>query len=144
LPTGGTIIGLQGIRDAYETGRGTFRMRATCTIEQITPRRKGIVVTELPYNVGPERVVTKIKELVTSKKLQGIADLKDLTDRHKGVGLVIEMKNSVGPEAVLEEVERLTRMEQTFGINSIALVDGEPRTLGLRGLLQVYGNRRLD
>ncbi|SEM50773.1 DNA gyrase subunit A [Nonomuraea pusilla] len=144
LPTGGMIIGLQGVRDAYETGRGTFRMRATCTVEQITPRRKGIVVTELPYNVGPERVVTKIKELVTSKKLQGIADLKDLTDRHKGLRLVIEVKNGFIPEAVLEELYRLTPMEETFGINNVALVDGEPRTLGLRELLQVYVDHRIE
>ncbi|MEO3794259.1 DNA topoisomerase IV subunit A [Nonomuraea sp. B10E15] len=144
LPTGGSIIGLQGVRDAYETGRGTFRMRATCTVEQITPRRKGIIVTELPYNVGPERVVTKIKELVTSKKLQGIADLKDLTDRHKGLRLVIEIKNGFIPEAVLEELYRLTPMEETFGINNVALVDGEPRTLGLREMLQVYVDHRLE
>ncbi|WP_327090712.1 DNA topoisomerase IV subunit A [Nonomuraea sp. NBC_01738] len=144
LPTGGSIIGLQGIRDAYESGRGTFRMRAKCAVEQITPRRKGIIVTELPYNVGPERVVTKIKDLVTSKKLQGIADLKDLTDRHKGLRLVIEIKNGFVPEAVLEELYRLTPMEETFGINNVALVDGEPRTLGLRELLQVYVGHRLE
>ncbi|GAA1670563.1 DNA topoisomerase IV subunit A [Nonomuraea maheshkhaliensis] len=144
LPTGGSIIGLQGVRDAYETGRGTFRMRAKCEVEQITPRRKGIIVTELPYNVGPERVVTKIKELVTSKKLQGIADLKDLTDRHKGLRLVIEIKNGFIPEAVLEELYRLTPMEETFGINNVTLVDGEPRTLGLRELLQVYVDHRLE
>ncbi|MEV4394324.1 DNA topoisomerase IV subunit A [Nonomuraea sp. NPDC049607] len=144
LPTGGSIIGLQGVRDAYETGRGTFRMRARCAVEQITPRRKGIIVTELPYNVGPERVVTKIKELVTNKKLQGIADLKDLTDRHKGLRLVIEIKNGFIPEAVLEELYRLTPMEETFGINNVALVDGEPRTLGLRELLQVYVDHRLE
>jgi DNA gyrase subunit A len=144
LPTGGTIIGLQGIRDAYESGRGTFRMRARCTIEQITPRRKGIVVTELPYAVGPERVVTKIKDLVTSKKLQGIADLKDLTDRHKGLRLVIEIKNGFVPEAVLDELYRLTPMEETFGINNVALVEGEPRTLGLRELLKVYVDHRLE
>ncbi|MEV0158459.1 DNA topoisomerase IV subunit A [Nonomuraea fuscirosea] len=144
LPTGGSIIGLQGVRDAYESGRGTFRMRAKCEVEQITPRRKGIIVTELPYNVGPERVVTKIKELVTSKKLQGIADLKDLTDRHKGLRLVIEIKNGFIPEAVLEELYRLTPMEETFGINNVTLVDGEPRTLGLRELLQVYVDHRLE
>ncbi|MFI6321911.1 DNA topoisomerase (ATP-hydrolyzing) subunit A [Nonomuraea sp. NPDC050556] len=144
LPTGGSIIGLQGIRDAYESGRGTFRMRAKCAIEQVTPRRKGIIVTELPYNVGPERVVTKIKELVTSKKLLGISDLKDLTDRHKGLRLVIEVKNGFIPEAVLEELYRLTPMEETFGINNVALVDGEPRTLGLREMLQVYVDHRLE
>ncbi len=144
LPTGGIIIGLEGIRDAYERGRGTFRMRAKAVIENITARRKGIVVTELPFNVGPERVMAKIKELVQAKKLQGIADLKDLTDRHKGLRLVIEVKNGFNPEAVLEELYRLTPMEETFGINNVALVDGEPRTLGLRELLQVYIDHRID
>ncbi|MBP2706588.1 DNA topoisomerase IV subunit A [Microbispora sp. RL4-1S] len=144
LPTGGTIIGLAGVRDAYETGRGTFKMRARATIEDVTPRRKGIVVTELPFNVGPERVVTKIREMVTAKKLTGISDLKDLTDRHKGLRLVIEIKNGFNPEAVLEELYRLTPMEETFGINNVALVDGQPRTLGLRELLSVYVDHRLD
>ncbi|MFI0418209.1 DNA topoisomerase (ATP-hydrolyzing) subunit A [Spongiactinospora sp. 9N601] len=144
LPTGGTIIGLDGVRDAYQTGRGTFKMRAKCAIDQVTPRRKGIVVTELPFNVGPERVVTKIRELVTAKRLQGISDLKDLTDRHKGLRLVIEIKNGFNPEAVLEDLYRLTPMEETFGINNVALVDGQPRTLGLRELLQVYVDHRID
>ncbi|GAA0377794.1 DNA topoisomerase (ATP-hydrolyzing) [Acrocarpospora corrugata] len=144
LPTGGLVIGLAGIRDAYETGRGTFRMRAKATVDNVTPRRKGLIVTELPYNVGPERVITKIKELVNAKKLSGIADLKDLTDRHKGLRLVIEIKNGFIPEAVLEELYRLTPMEETFGINNVALVDGQPRTLGLRELLRVYVDHRLD
>lgn len=144
LPTGGTIIGLEGVRDAYAKGRGTFRMRAKCSVEQVSPRRKGIIVTELPFNVGPERVVTKIRELVTAKKLQGISDLKDLSDRHRGLNLVIEIKNGFIPEAVLEELYRLTPMEETFGINNVALVDGQPRTLGLRELLQVYVDHRLD
>ncbi|MEU8269024.1 DNA topoisomerase IV subunit A [Sphaerisporangium sp. NPDC049002] len=144
LPTGGSIIGLAGVRDAYETGRGTFRMRAKATIDQVTPRRKGIIVTELPFNVGPERVITKIKELVTSKKLSGISDLKDLTDRHKGLRLVIEIKNGFHPEAVLAELYRMTPMEETFGINNVALVDGQPRTLGLKELLQVFVDHRIE
>ncbi|GAA4072948.1 DNA topoisomerase IV subunit A [Actinomadura miaoliensis] len=144
LPTGGKIVGLDGIRDAYATGRGTFRTRATAHIENVTPRRKGIVVTELPYAVGPERVKAKIKDLVNAKKLQGIADLKDLTDRTTGLRLVIEVKNGFHPEAVLEELYRLTPMEETFGINNVALVDGQPRTLGLRELLQVYVDHRID
>jgi DNA gyrase subunit A len=144
LPTGGSIIGLEGVRDAYETGRGTFRMRARVTIENVTPRRKGIVVTELPFNVGPERVTAKIKDLVQAKKLTGISDLKDLTDRHQGLRLVIEIKNGYNPEAVLEELYRLTPMEETFGINNVALVDGQPRTLGLRELLRVYVDHRIE
>ena len=130
LPTGGRIVGLEGIREAYETGRGIFRTRATATIEQITPRRTGIVVTELPYSIGPEKVITRIKDLVQAKKLNGIADLKDLTDRHRGLHLVIEVRSGFNPEAVLAELYRLTPMEETFGINNVALVDGQPRVLG--------------
>ena len=144
LPTGGKIIGLEGIRDAYENGRGIFRTRATAHIESVTTRRKGIVVTELPYGVGPERVVSKIKDLVNAKKLTGIADLKDLTDRTTGLRLVIEIKSGYHPEAVLEELYRLTPMEETFGINNVALVDGQPRTLGLRDLLRVYVDHRIE
>jgi DNA gyrase subunit A len=144
LPTGGKIVGLEGIRDAYETGRGTFRTRATTHIENVTPRRKGIIVTELPYSVGPERVVAKIKDMVQAKRINGIADLKDLTDRTTGLQLVIEIKNGFHPEAVLEELYRLTPMEDTFGINNVALVDGQPRTMGLRELLQVYVGHRID
>ncbi|WP_026404968.1 DNA gyrase/topoisomerase IV subunit A [Actinomadura rifamycini] len=144
LPTGGKIVGLDGVRDAYEKGRGTFRTRATTTIENVTPRRKGIIVSELPYAVGPERVKAKIKELVNAKKLQGIADLKDLTDRTVGLRLVIEIKNGFNPEAVLADLYKLTPMEETFGINNVALVDGQPRTLGLRDLLQVYIDHRID
>ncbi|GAA1854877.1 DNA topoisomerase IV subunit A [Actinomadura bangladeshensis] len=144
LPTGGKIVGLDGIRDAYERGRGTFRTRATVSIENVTPRRKGIVVSELPYSVGPERVKAKIKELVNNKKIQGISDLKDLTDRMVGLRLVIEIKNGFNPEAVLADLYRLTPMEETFGINNVALVDGQPRTLGLRDMLQVYVDHRIE
>ncbi|OPC80717.1 DNA topoisomerase IV [Embleya scabrispora] len=144
LPTGGRIVGLGGVRDAYEKGRGTFRIRATATVESVTARRKGIVVTELPYNVGPERVIAKIKELVQSKKVQGIADLKDLTDRSHGLRLVIEIKNGFNPEAILQQLYKLTPMEETFGINNVALVDGQPLTLGLKELLQVYVDHRFE
>ena len=144
LPTGGKIVGLDGIRDAYETGRGSFRMRATARVESVTPRRKGIVVTELPYGVGPERVIERIKALVQGKKLQGIADVKDLTDREKGLRLVIEVKNGFVPEAILEQLYRLTPMEDSFGINAVALVDGQPRTLGLKEMLEVFLDHRFD
>ncbi|HET8560894.1 MAG TPA: DNA topoisomerase IV subunit A [Marmoricola sp.] len=144
LPTGGKIIGLDGIRDAYESGRGSFRMRATARIESVTARRKGIVVTELPYGVGTERVIAAIKKLVQAKKLQGITDVKDLTDREKGLRLVIEVKNGFNPEALLEQLYRATPMEESFGINAVALVDGQPRTLGLRQLLEVYLGHRFD
>ena len=144
LPTGGKIVGLEGIREAYETGRGSFRIRATTRIESVTPRRKGIVVTELPYGVGAEKVVEKIADLVKAKKLQGIADITDLTDHDSGLRLVIEVKNGFNPEAVLDDLFRLTPMEDSFGINAVALVDGQPATLGLRQLLQVFVDHRLD
>jgi DNA gyrase subunit A len=144
LPTGGSIVGLEGVRDAYATGRGSFRVRATTRIENVTPRRKGIVVTELPMGVGPERVVEKISDLVRAKKLQGISGLVDLTDHEQGLRLVIEVKNGFNPDAVLDELYRLTPMEDSFGINNVALVDGQPRTLGLVELLRVYLDHRID
>ncbi|MGW6408584.1 DNA gyrase/topoisomerase IV subunit A [Streptomyces vinaceus] len=144
LPTGGRIVGLSGIKDAYESGRGTFKIRATVAVENVTARRKGLVVTELPFTVGPEKVIAKIKDLVGSKKLQGIADVKDLTDRSHGLRLVIEIKNGFHPEAVLEQLYKLTPMEESFGINNVALVDGQPLTLGLKELLEVYLDHRFE
>ncbi|GAA2619003.1 DNA gyrase/topoisomerase IV subunit A [Streptomyces tubercidicus] len=144
LPTGGRIVGLGGVRDAYEKGRGTFKIRATVAVENVTARRKGLVVTELPFTVGPEKVISKIKDLVGSKKLQGIADVKDLTDREHGLRLVIEVKNGFNPEAVLEQLYKLTPMEESFGINNVALVDGQPLTLGLKELLEVYVDHRFN
>ncbi|GAA2448680.1 DNA topoisomerase IV subunit A [Streptomyces macrosporus] len=144
LPTGGRIVGLDGIRDAYAKGRGTFKIRATVSVENVTARRKGLVVTELPFNVGPEKVISKIKDLVNGKKVQGIADVKDLTDRQHGLRLVIEIKNGFNPEAVLEQLYKLTPMEESFGINNVALVDGQPLTLGLKELLEVYVDHRFS
>ena len=144
LPTGGKIVGLDGIREAYETGRGVFRTRAAARIEKITPRRTGIVITELPYGVGPERVISRIKDLVQAKKLNGVSDLKDLTDMKNGLRLVIEVRSGFVPEAVLDELYRLTPLEETFGINNVALVDGQPHVLGLRDLLQIYVDFRIE
>jgi DNA gyrase subunit A len=144
LPTGGKIVGLDGVREAYETGRGVFRIRATAKVADVRPRKRGIVVTELPYGVGPEKVIAKIKDLVHSRKLQGIADIRDLTDREHGLQLVIEVKNGFNAEAILDELYRLTPMEDTFGVNNVALVDGQPLTLGLKELLEVYVDHRFD
>ncbi|MBW4094080.1 MAG: DNA topoisomerase IV subunit A [Acidobacteria bacterium] len=144
LPTGGRIVGLDGIRDAYATGRGSFKTRAKVEIEQLTARRTGLVVTELPYLVGPEKVIEKIKDAVTSKKLAGISDIVDLTDRNHGLRLVIEIKNGFNPQAVLAQLYRYSPMEDSFGINNVTLVDGQPQTLGLMELLRVYIAHRMD
>ncbi|WP_426986486.1 DNA gyrase/topoisomerase IV subunit A [Pseudarthrobacter sp. Y6] len=144
LPTGGRIVGLDGIRDAYATGRGSFKTRAKVEIEQLSARRTGLVVTELPYMVGPEKVIEKIKDAVNSKKLTGISDIVDLTDRQHGLRLVIELKNGFNPNAVLQQLYRYSPMEDSFGINNVTLVDGQPQTLGLVKLLSVYVEHRID
>jgi DNA gyrase subunit A len=143
LPTGGTIVGLAGIRDAYASGRGSFKTRAKVSVESITARKSGLVVTELPYLVGPEKVIEKIKDGVNAKKLSGISDVTDLSDRTKGLRLVIGIKTGFSPEAVLEQLYRYTPLEDGFAINNVALVDGGPQTLGLRELLRVYVDHRI-
>jgi DNA gyrase subunit A len=143
LPTGGTIVGLEGITEAYETGRGSFKTRATVSVENVGPRKTGLVITELPYLVGPERVIDKIKDAVNSKKLTGISDVTDLTDRHNGLRLVISLKSGFDPQAVLAELYRLTPLEENFSINSVALVNGQPQTLGLKELLEVFLEHRV-
>ncbi|MGO2669240.1 MAG: DNA gyrase/topoisomerase IV subunit A, partial [Microbacterium gubbeenense] len=144
FPDGGIIMGLDGVRDAYETGRGSVKVRAKTQIEQIGPRRTGIIVTELPYMVGPERVIEKLKDAVQAKKLQGISDVNDLSDRKHGLRLVIGVKTGFDAEAVLERLFRLTPLEDSFGFNNVALVDGQPSTLGLRDMLVVYVNHRIQ
>ena len=138
LPGGGIIVGLDGVREAYETGRGAFKTRAKVSVEQLSPRKWGLVVTELPFLVGPERVIEKIKVGVESKKLQGISDVTDLSDRKNGMRLVITVKNGFEPAAVLEQLYRVTPLEDSFSINNVALVDGQPQTLNLKQLLEVY------
>lgn len=144
LPTGGMIVGLEGIKDAYANGRGSFKTRAKVSVEQLSARRTGLVVTELPYLVGPEKVIEKIKDGVNNKKITGIADVTDLTDRKNGMRLVIGIKTGFSPDAVLEQLYRLTPLEDGFSINNVALVEGKPQTLGLRQLLRVFLEHRLS
>jgi DNA gyrase subunit A len=144
LPTGGIIVGLAGIADAYRDGRGTFKMRATVKVENVTARRTALVVTELPYNVGPERVIEKIKEGVNSKKITGISDVTDLSDGEKGLQLVIELKSGFNPQAVLTQLYKTTPLEEQFSINNVALVQGAPQTLGLVEMLEVFLGHRIE
>jgi len=144
FPGGGILIDDGSLREAYETGRGTVRVRARAEIEPISSRRQGIVVTELPYMVGPERVQAKIRELVGAGRLDGVAAVNDLSDRNHGLRLVIECKAGVNPHALLNKLYRLTSLEESFGINNVALVDGVPSTLGLYDLCRHYVEHRLD
>ena len=114
LPSGAVSLIGDGLREAYETGRGTFRMRAKISVETVGPRRTGLVVTELPYLVGPERVIDKIRDAVGSKKLEGIHNVVDLTDRDNGLRLIIELKTGFDPSSVIEALYRLTPLEESF------------------------------
>jgi len=143
FPSGGIIVD-DGIREAYTSGRGSIRVRAAAHVESLPRGRQAIMVTELPYQVGPERVIGRLKELNEQGKVAGIADFKNLSDRHTGLRLQITVKPGHNPQAVLSELYRLTPMEESFGINNVVLVDGEPRTLGLYELCRLYVEHRLD
>lgn len=144
LPAGGRIVGLDGIKDAYRTGRGSFKTRAKVSIEQVSPRRTGIVVSELPYMVGPESIIEKTKDAVQSKKLTGVSDVLDLTDRKHGTRMIIELKAGFNPQAVLAQLYKYTPLETNFSVNNVALVDGQPHTMGLMHLLHVYADHRIE
>jgi DNA gyrase subunit A len=144
LPSGAIALIGEGLIEAYETGRGSFRMRAKVSVETVGPRRTGLVVTELPYLVGPERVVDRIRDAVTSKKLIGIHDVVDLTDRDNGLRLIIELKTGFDPASVMEALYKFTPLEENFGVNNVALVAGRPQQLGLKQLLEVYLEHRLE
>lgn len=141
-PGGGVIVGRKGIREAYETGRGALTTRSVSHIENVTARKKAIVVTELPFMVGPERVLERISEGVKNRKLDGISGAIDLTDRHNGTRLVIEIKTGFDPNAVLAQLFKHTPLQDNFTINNVALVNGRPHTMGLKEMLQVWVDHR--
>lgn len=141
-PGGGVIVGRKGIREAYETGRGALTTRSVTHIENVTARKKAIVVTELPFMVGPERVLERISEGVKNRKLDGISGAIDLTDRHNGTRLVIEIKTEFDPNAVLAQLFKHTPLQDNFTINNVALVNGRPHTMGLKEMLQVWVDHR--
>lgn len=141
-PGGSVIVGRKGIREAYETGRGALTTRSVTHIENVTARKKAIVVTELPFMVGPERVLERISEGVKNRKLDGISGAIDLTDRHNGTRLVIEIKTGFDPNAVLAQLFKHTPLQDNFTINNVALVNGRPHTMGLKEMLQVWVDHR--
>ncbi len=142
FPSGGIVVD-DGLKEAYETGRGTFRIRAKAHVEQTSRNRQSIIVTELPYLVGPERVIAKVQELANNGKLIGIEGIADLSDIN-GLTIQIDVKPAVNPQAVLQELYRLTPLEESFGINNVVLVDGVPTTLGLYDLCRYYIEHRLE
>ncbi|HEY3293411.1 MAG TPA: DNA topoisomerase (ATP-hydrolyzing) [Candidatus Nanopelagicaceae bacterium] len=144
FPTGGQLVGSEGVREAYATGKGSFKVRATVEISKVSSRKMGITIKELPFNIGPEKIVERIADLAKAKKIQGISDIIDLTDGKTGTNVVIELKNGFEPEQVLEQLYKLTPMEDGFAINAVALVNGRPQTLGLKELLQVFIAHRVQ
>ncbi|MEZ5120086.1 MAG: DNA gyrase subunit A [Solirubrobacterales bacterium] len=147
FPTGGIILGRQGIRDAYETGRGRVRVRAKAHIEDIGRGKEAIVVTELPFMVkkgGDNGLMKKIANLHDEKKLPEITDVQDYTDGRSGMRIVIELKREAIPKVVLNKLYKHTAMQTTFGVNTVALVDGVPRTLGLVAVVKNYVDHQRD
>ena len=143
FPTGGYILGNKGVKDALVTGRGSVKMRAVAEVVEVRKGRTGIIVTEIPYQVSRDRIMEKIAELVREKKLTGIADLRDESDRH-GTRMVVELKRDAVPQVVLNQLYKLTQLQETFGVNMVSLVDGVPRTLNLAEALGHYVDHQME
>ncbi|MDR6223494.1 DNA gyrase subunit A [Methanococcoides alaskense] len=143
FPTGGVILGHQGIKSAYETGRGPIKIRAVTSIEEMKNDKKRIVISELPYQVNKSRLIENIAALVREKKMVGISDLRDESDRD-GIRVSIELTRNTNPEVILNQLYKHTQMQTTFGIINLALVDNIPRELTLKELLQIYLEHRID
>ena len=144
FPSGGELINMEGVKEGYRTGRGQFKIRGACTITDVTPKRKGIVITELPYGVGPEKIIARVKDLINAKRLQGVSDIKDYSDRKTGLKLVVECKTGFNPEKLLLDLYRLTQLEESFNVNNVALVKNQPQTLNLLQLCKLYLEHRVD
>ena len=137
FPTGGTIVGIEGVRTGYVTGRGRVIMRAKAFIEEMKAERYQIIVKELPYQVNKAQMIERIAEMVREKKIDGISDLRDESDR-EGMRIVFELKRDANPRSVLNQLYKHSAMQSTFGMNMLALVDNEPRTLNLKSFLREY------
>jgi len=143
FPTGGLILGKQGIRDAYATGKGKILIRARTAIEELPNNRSRIIISEIPYQVNKAKLIEKIAELVRDKKLEGISDIRDESDR-EGMRIVIEVKKDANPNVVLNYLFKHTQMQETFGVIMLALVDGQPKIMNLKEILFHYINHQKD
>ncbi|MEB3358064.1 MAG: DNA gyrase subunit A [Synechococcales bacterium] len=147
FPTGGQILGQSGIREAYETGRGSITMRGVATIETLEqrnrPDREAIIITQLPYQTNKAALIEKIAELVNDHKLDGISDIRDESDRN-GMRIVIELKRDAYPRVVLNNLYKQTPLQNNFGVNTLALVDGEPQLLSIKQMLEVFLDFRIE
>ena len=144
FPTGGFLVGSAGIKEALTTGRGSVKVRAVCDVQEIRKGRTAIVVTELPYQVSIERVLAKIKELVDSKRITGIADARNESSDRVGTRLVIELKTNAVPQVVLNQLYKNTPLQDSFGYNMVALVDGVPRTLNIADMIGYYLDHQME
>ncbi len=143
FPTGGYLWGREGIAQAYQTGRGTFTMRAKVAVEQVSKDRQNIVVTEIPYQVNKARLIERIASLVQDKKVEGIADVRDESDR-EGMRIVIEVKKGEEPEIILNNLYKFTQMQESFGMILLAIVGGQPREMGLVEILRHFVEHRVE
>ncbi|HLT96899.1 MAG TPA: DNA topoisomerase (ATP-hydrolyzing), partial [Acidimicrobiia bacterium] len=144
FPTGGFLVGRAGIRDALTTGRGSVKVRAACDVQEIRKGRTAIIVTQLPYQVSIERIVSKIKDLVESKRLTGIAEVRNESSDRVGTRLVIELKQNAVPQVVLNQLYKLTPLQDSFGYNMVSLVDGVPRTLNVAEMVGYYLDHQME
>src|SRR5690606_37246767 len=137
FPTGALILGRSGIRSAYQTGRGSIVMRGRVAVETVRREREALAVTELPYQVNKAAMIEKIAELVRDKRIEGIADLRDESDR-QGMRVVIELKREAVADVVLNQLYRFSPLQTSFGVNMVALNGGRPETMTLKDLLQAF------
>ena len=144
FPTGAMILGKEGIREAYTTGRGKITVRAETEIEEMSGNKQRIIVSSLPYQVNKANLIIKIDELVREKKIEGISEVRDESDRNERVRIVIELKRDARPQVILNQLFKHTQMQDTFGVITLALVDGEPKILTLKQCLEVYINHRKE
>ena len=144
FPTGAIVMGRDGIKEAYETGRGSIKVRAVCSIEEASNGRQRIVVTELPYQVNKARLAEKIADLVRSGRLKDVADVKDHSSGREGMRLVIELKRGANPQVVLNQLYKHTQLQDSFGVIMLSLVDGVPRTLNLAEMIGYYVDHQID